>query len=397
MQKPSTFVANYKPYNESFDIENQIYKVLFKPSCNITSNDLNLLQSILQEQIAKFGQHFFQNGSFVSGGEFLFKDSVITFIGESDSLTISELEGLYFKHETEDLIIKIDISNLISEDSTSQLLSGKTNFVVSVVSGTLLDKESFFSTFENFYLYNQLTGSVNLEKFLKVYDYEYSSYVKINSGIIFIDGYFVNVNQQVRLLNPLQEKPSLSVGFEIKKSIVNYNDDSSLLDNAIGAPSYNSIGADRLKIELKLTLHTIIEDSNYFDITVKDNFIEYLRIKSGVIIKDVHIPVYSEFAKTLARRTYNESGNYTVKPFKIKLSDKDENNYNIEISPGKAYIFGYEMNSISTRNIELPKIKNTTSVANQKIKIPSGSYFIIDSLLTFINTNESEIINFYNS
>ena len=69
---------------------------------------------------------------------------------------------------------------------TSQLLSGKTNFVVSVVSGTLLDKESFFSTFENFYLYNQLTGSVNLEKFLKVYDYEYSSYVKINSGIIFI-------------------------------------------------------------------------------------------------------------------------------------------------------------------------------------------------------------------
>ena len=53
--------------------------------------------------------------------------------------------------------------------------------------------------------------------------------------------------------------------------------------------------------------------------------------------------------KLLARRTYNESGNYTVKPFKIELSDKDENNYNIEISPAKAYIFGCEMNSISTK------------------------------------------------
>ena len=46
-------------------------KFYSKPSCNITSNDLNLLQSILQEQIA-IGQHFFQNGSFVSGGEFYF-------------------------------------------------------------------------------------------------------------------------------------------------------------------------------------------------------------------------------------------------------------------------------------------------------------------------------------
>lgn len=119
MPNSSTFVANYKPYNELFDIENQLYKVLFKPSCNITSNDLNLLQSILQEQIAKFGQHFFQNGSFVSGGEFSFLDSAIVFKGDSPTISKSELEGLYFKHENTDLIVKVEIANLIEEDSVS--------------------------------------------------------------------------------------------------------------------------------------------------------------------------------------------------------------------------------------------------------------------------------------
>ena len=49
--------------------------------------------------------------------------------------------------------------------------------------------------------------------------------------------------------------------------------------------------------------------------TDDENFIELLRLKNGVIEKIVDKTDYNIFQENLARRTFDESGNYTVRPF----------------------------------------------------------------------------------
>ena len=56
----------YPPYNDNYNSDDHIHRVLFKTGNSFTHEHLNLLQSILQEQIAVLGRHFYKNGSFVS-------------------------------------------------------------------------------------------------------------------------------------------------------------------------------------------------------------------------------------------------------------------------------------------------------------------------------------------
>ena len=59
---------NVAPYFDDFNASNDYYKVLFKPAYPVQARELNNLQSILQNQIEKFGQHFFKEGSKVVPG-----------------------------------------------------------------------------------------------------------------------------------------------------------------------------------------------------------------------------------------------------------------------------------------------------------------------------------------
>ena len=59
---------NVSPYYDDFDENKNYSKVLFKPGFPVQSRELTTLQSILQNQIEKFGQHFFKEGSVVIPG-----------------------------------------------------------------------------------------------------------------------------------------------------------------------------------------------------------------------------------------------------------------------------------------------------------------------------------------
>ena len=51
---------NVSPYFDDFNSDDNYCKVLFKPGLPVQARELTGLQSILQNQIAKFGQHFFK-------------------------------------------------------------------------------------------------------------------------------------------------------------------------------------------------------------------------------------------------------------------------------------------------------------------------------------------------
>ena len=59
---------NVSPYFDDFDADNDYYRVLFKPGYPVQARELSGLQSMLQNQIEKFGQHFFKEGSKVIPG-----------------------------------------------------------------------------------------------------------------------------------------------------------------------------------------------------------------------------------------------------------------------------------------------------------------------------------------
>jgi hypothetical protein len=50
---------NVSPYFDDFNADDNYYKVLFKPGLPVQARELTGLQSILQNQIAKFGQTCF--------------------------------------------------------------------------------------------------------------------------------------------------------------------------------------------------------------------------------------------------------------------------------------------------------------------------------------------------
>ena len=54
---------NVSPYFDDFDSSNDYYKVLFKPGYPVQARELTGLQSILQDQVEKFGTHMFKEGA----------------------------------------------------------------------------------------------------------------------------------------------------------------------------------------------------------------------------------------------------------------------------------------------------------------------------------------------
>ena len=65
---PQQTNLNVAPYFDDFDATNDYHKVLFKPGFPVQARELTTLQSILQNQIEKFGKHFFKEGTKVIPG-----------------------------------------------------------------------------------------------------------------------------------------------------------------------------------------------------------------------------------------------------------------------------------------------------------------------------------------
>lgn len=61
---------NVNPYFDDYDQAKDFYKILFKPGVSVQTRELNQLQTLLQSQIEKFGDHIFKSGTILSGINF---------------------------------------------------------------------------------------------------------------------------------------------------------------------------------------------------------------------------------------------------------------------------------------------------------------------------------------
>jgi len=91
------------PYWDDYIEERDFYKVLFKPGVAVQTRELNQLQTILQKQIERFGDHVFKSGTIISGVNFfynpLFPYIKITDLQEDGQpVALSTYRGLFVKN-----------------------------------------------------------------------------------------------------------------------------------------------------------------------------------------------------------------------------------------------------------------------------------------------------------
>ena len=71
---PQNTNLNVSPYFDDFNESKNYQKVLFKPGFPVQARELTTLQSILQNQVEKFGRHFFKEGSMIIPGGTIYDD-----------------------------------------------------------------------------------------------------------------------------------------------------------------------------------------------------------------------------------------------------------------------------------------------------------------------------------
>jgi hypothetical protein len=403
---PQNTNLNVSPYFDDFNRSNNYNKVLFKPATPIQARELTTLQSILQDQIEQFGNHFFKEGSVVIPGQIAYESEYTSvqindsFAGIPISTYIDNLIGVTLKGEISGVTAKVEnYYSPIEDNVTNYTLfikyqsSSDTNFTTK----TFVDGENLITLQDITYSLSTIKANTSVATSIITNSTSVGSAAKIADGVYFIRGFFVSIPAQTVILDAYTNTPSYRVGLLINEEIaIASNEYPDLFDNANGFSNFAADGADRLKITATLIKKSI---SDFND----QNFIELLRVENGIIQKFVKDTQYNIIEDEIARRAYDQSGDYYVRPFSVELKEslnnKTGNNgiYNnnqqtkqgnipsnnlacLSISPGKAYVRGYEIETISTTIIDAEKPRDTDKIYNEYVPFNIGKQIELNNI-----------------
>lgn len=324
-----TINFNVDPYFDDYNEDDKYLRVLFRPGYPVQARELTQAQSILQNQVARFGNHVFKQGSMVTPGQ-------ISYDGEFHYLKlqniynnievtsyVDQFVGQEIVGSTSGIRALVIFATEATSDNPPTLYVKYLNSGTDTVSTVFADNEEIVSQ-----------DSTN-ERLAFAYTQDATgtgSGATIERGVYFINGYFVQVDRQTIILDNYSAAPSYRVGLAISEDIVTPEEDNNLFDNAQGSTNYAAPGAHRFKIALTLEKRGLDSEEDV-------NFVELLRIKNGEIQYKVKNAEYADIMETMARRTYDESGDYTVRPFGIDIREHRNNNRGLW-APNTSYLTG---------------------------------------------------------
>jgi len=404
---PASTDFNVAPYWDSFNVDNDFYRVLFRPGFAVQARELTTLQTILQNQIEQFGNHIFKEGAIVIPGSVAYDDNyfavklqstfgtptpvaISTYIeqyaagthnsiiyGEGAILTgaTSGVTAQVTKVEAEttggdpDTIWCKYISTNTTDNTTKVFTNGEdisanrpiSSYAANVASATL-----------------QVTAATST-----------GSAASVTAGIFFIRGFMLRNTSETITLDKYTNTPSYRIGFTVTEGLITPEEDSNLLDNAQGSSNYAAKGAHRLKYSLTLTKKALTA-------TDDTDFIELARVDNGNIVHRKKVTEYAVIADMLARRTYDESGNYIVNHFDVEARENLNDGTNrgvytaaqggvetketLVIAPGKAYVDGYEIGTQTATFLNIDKARTTQNQQNDAIPFGLGNYAKVDNV-----------------
>ena len=452
---------NVDPYYDDYDQTDGFYRILFRPGYAVQAREVTQLQTILQKQIERHGSHVFDEGSIVFGCE-------LNYDNEVKSLKLeTQFSGV-------DLTIA-GFANGIVTGATSNA-RGK---IVSTSASTAIDQPTLMFHYLNNNTFSDgetitvegatvqantvsSTGASGIANAAGV-----GSVVSVNSGVFYVGGYFIFKDAESLILEKYSNTPSYRVGFQIADTTITSDADASLLDPAQGAYNYAAAGANRYKIVATLSAKAFTA-TDPVEAAADENFYQLLKVSEGVKLQETKYPVYSELEKTLARRTHDESGDYTVTPFNLQLADHQgvtgrtinaaststvkgvgtdfvstfsvgdviylsgditkkatvagitntstitlsgvstgfdantanqviyfESKLSAGLDPGKAYVKGYEYESLGTNFVTVDKGRDTTTINTYSTSTAVGNKLYIKNANGYFNISEHSIIDLH--
>ena len=443
------------PYFDDFNETKNFYRVLYKPGFAVQARELNQMQTIIDAQIDRAGQYAFKDGSRVVKGEVTINNDLdyIQLESVAHTNTLANNAGHSGQYNTSNFVSDFVGKTIKGSNSSGDQIEAKVLKAVAADSSdgspiTLYikytkkgDDSNGKRTVQKFVTGEELettTGTIRYGQVLATgatVDFNagdstagfgggpvgslatkpigVASIAQIDEGVYFIAGSYVYVPASELLLdkyqlaaNPNQDdfewhatknKPTYLVGLKVTESEVNSGTDTSLLDNASGTNNFSAPGADRYKINAVLAKDHIRKAKR-----AEDNFINILKVVKGIIrIDRTDKTDQTELTKRLATRTFEESGNYAVRPFQLDLKEHlnneqgnngfklagaggDDAKIAIGVEPNVSYIKGFRNENLTTTFVEADKPRGTTDKATEAdtftqlntgnfIKLSSGS------------------------
>lgn len=462
-----TLNLNQSPFFDDYDETKKYYEILFRPSIAVQARELTQLQTILQNQISRFGYHVFKEGSMVIPGEVgvdlnynyvtiqdeynlaevdvsnlagsiitgLQSGAIAEIVATEDS-TSTEPKTLFVKYmsgnssaisqsvvsdgtnilSVTDAATKFTVGMIINGGSGTSFSTGdvvvtEVNSVNDTVkvssapdsSGTLsVTTKSAASFIEEETLV--IVESSGITEFATTSASDCSgsgAAVSIQQGVYFVNGRFCLVTPHTKIISKYSNAPSCRVGLVVTETIVDELEDRSLLDNANGSENYNAPGAHRLFVSLDLDY---VESGT----PNPNNFIELVHLESGVIQSKIERAQYAELEKAMARRTYDANGDFTTTAFKADIREHlndgtnrgiydapigDEAKLAIGLEPGKAYVKGFEVQTVATSFVDVDKGRETDIVQSAFSNIIVGSWVSVNNFNGTFDISNFETVN----
>lgn len=388
-------ILSNAPYYDDFDDAKNFLRTLFKPGYAVQARELTQLQTVLQNQIARFADHIFLDGSQVFGGK--------TFVNNTNYVRIEETLRSANGTAIANSSSQNYLASLVTEDA-DEVVTNEDTYQSNRLMGTIAKTEleiykftngSYATTSSGTILVNHYVDSLDngtddypvlffaditgndgispndilkikgqeirfkvINQSLTVEDSIYpisptgkATLVKVDAGIYYVDGMFVKNKAQILVPYELSvagqaeesytsgdydyqnggskisgdvrlfSAPSVRVGLYLNRSIVTVDEDQTLRDPSSGIYNANAPGADRYKISLDIKQYPYdpqdLSVSNY----ASQDFIQIARIVKGKLDWIRVLPNYSQILDLFARRTYDESGSYTVSPFGLEVKN----------------------------------------------------------------------------
>lgn len=362
---------NIEPFFDDYSENDKFYRILFRPGYAVQARELTQMQTILQQQIKRQGDHIFKNGSMVIPGQISYDNNtqyvklkaVISSSATTSTFSVlSSVIGKTYRGATsgvEAIVLAatpLEVVSSVSEANTIFVKytrgAGKFSYG-EIISPT--DNSTGLDLIVEEFANDSLTLGVGTT-------------ASIERGIYYIKDNFVLVTAQTIVLSKYSSTPSIKAGLQVIEEIKYPEDDGYdiLLDNALGSPNYAAPGAARYYIDLVLKAVA-------YDLVIDPyEFIPLLTLLNGSVQFMVDKTEYAQIEKTLARRTYDESGDYSVRPFPIQIKEYRNNYRNWAVNT--TFIVG---DIVSQNSTTYKCILNHTSASSGSFAI--GSNWIEDT------------------
>jgi hypothetical protein len=375
-------------YKDDYRDSDNYHRILFNSGRALQARELTQMQTIIQNEIARFGRNIFNEGAAVlPGGPTLNTNyEFVKLNTTTNTLPVNpqSLVGDIFVGATSNLRGKV-LEVVPAEGSDPATL-----YVQYLGDASSTTTRLRFAAGEN------LSNGVNT---LTVQTTNTTSNPAVGrgtrysvaGGTFFALGHFVFAETQSLIVQKYSPSYTGTVGFLATEQVVTAEDNAALYDNQGEVPNTSAPGADRYQIRLTLIDKADVDEDQIFifmsDI-VESEIVDVATATSG----------FNEINNLLAVRTFEESGNYVVRPFKLKFNEDSDANFLIaDISEGTAYINGFRASINKRQKIRFQKPTSTSTVNNEVVAADYGNFIEVNSLTGVPNVNEMEQWNLRDS